>query len=192
MSDYSGHVIETVVDLASIGWSLTAFLKAPSWINLGYLFWDIGATFIPCVPGSYVYKGVKLGVKLGSKTGKVAVKVASSTSDFRKGYKKCLVIGKYKGLRKMFKGVKGVEVHHVIEKRFAVLFKPGANDFMSVPMERGLHQLITNRWRQQFAYGYNYRKITKAQMKKAINNVYKDMPELKALALKWLDQNWKG
>ena len=29
-------------------------------------------------------------------------------------------------------------------------------------------------------------------MKKAINNVYKDMPELKALALKWLDQNWKG
>ena len=38
-------------------------INDPSWGNLGYLAWDIGATFLPYVPGSYVGKGAKAGIK---------------------------------------------------------------------------------------------------------------------------------
>jgi hypothetical protein len=37
----------------------------------------------------------------------------------------------------------------------------------------------------------NYDKITKAEMRKAIKEVYKDMPQLLKEALEWFEKNWK-
>ena len=178
--DSSGYVIETIVDVVSVGWSLYKFIKAPSWINFGYLAWDVASAFIPFVPGSYTAKG-----------GKLAVKIASNISDL-KGTK-YLQIGKYDDLRKLFKGVKNIEVHHVIEKRFKNnLFKnTKEGHFMSIPLTKELHNTITQRWRKAISYGTDYNKVTYSQMEKAIKDVYSDMPELKKQALKWLKQNWK-
>lgn len=178
--DPSGYVIETIIDIASVGLSLYQFIKKPSWINFGYLAWDVASAFIPFVPGSYTAKG-----------GKLAVKIASKASDL-KGTK-YLQIGKYKDLKKLFKGTKGIEVHHIIEKRFQSKLFKGVKEanFMSIPLSKEVHQTITNRWRKAIPYGTDYSKISYSKMEKAIKEVYKDMPELKKQALKWFKQNWR-
>ncbi|MBW7477851.1 hypothetical protein K0T92_24380, partial [Paenibacillus oenotherae] len=61
--DPSGHVVETIVDIASIGWSAYELYENPSWGNAGFLLWDIAATLLPFVPGSYVAKGTKMLMK---------------------------------------------------------------------------------------------------------------------------------
>lgn len=184
-ADPSGNAIETIVDIASMGWSFISLIKNPSWINFGYLAWDVGSVFIPFVPGSYVAKG-------GSKL----LKVASKTSDFKTA--KYLTIGTYSKLKKIFKGSKNVEVHHLIEKRFRNIGKMkykgkkvSAGRMMAVPMSKSLHRTITNRWKKEIPYGVDYKNISKARMIRAINNVYYDMPALKKYALKYLDEVWK-
>ena len=177
--DPNGTWIETVLDAASVGWSLYDFIKRPSWMNFGFLVWDIAAACIPFAPGSYTAKG-----------GKLVVNVASKIDDLKKT--KSLTTGTYKSLKKLFKGIKGVEIHHIIEKRFKTLFKKCAdpNLFMSIPLDKSLHKTITQRWRKEFKYGYKYSEITYSQMKKAICNVYRDMPALKKVALDWFKKNW--
>jgi len=185
-ADPSGNAIETIIDIASVAWSFVELWSKPTWINLGYLAWDVASVFVPFVPGSYVVKG-----------GKQLIKVASKASDFKTA--KYLTIGSYTKVKKLFKGAKNVEVHHLIEKRFLNIKKGGKKVFknvtqgkmMAVPISKGLHQKITNRWRDVFPYGMDYNKITKTQMRRAINTVYKDMPALKKYALKYLDEVWK-
>ena len=48
-----------IFDVASMGQSAYNLASKPSWGNAGYLAWDIGATALPFVPGSYVGKGAK-------------------------------------------------------------------------------------------------------------------------------------
>ena len=72
-TDCSGYFIETALDLASVSYSAAEFIKDRSWINLGYLAWDVASVFVPCVPGSYTVKAVKVTkvlrkTKKGSKT----------------------------------------------------------------------------------------------------------------------------
>lgn len=77
--DADGQALETIADVASIGWSTYDLIKNPSWANVGYLAWDIGATVVPFVPGSYVAKGAKIASKginaaRGAKVAKAATK----------------------------------------------------------------------------------------------------------------------
>ena len=58
-------------------------------------------------------------------------------------------------------------------------------------MDKKLHKTITKNWREAFRYGTDYSKITKKEMKSAINEVYKEMPELRKIALEWFEKNWK-
>ena len=88
--------------------------------------------------------------------------------------------------------MKGIEVHHVIEKRFSALFKIDKDLFLSVPIDKDLHKTITKRWRNVCKYGFNYKNITKKEMKSYIRAVYYDMPKLRDEALKWMDRYWKG
>ncbi len=179
-ADRSGYIIETVLDVGSAIWSLLDLIVKPSWLNLGYFIWDVASALIPFVPGSYIAKG-----------GKFVLKIASKTDDFRRGTK--FLTGSYKKLKKVVKGIKNVEVHHLVEKRFHNLFKKvkKTDDYLSVPITKDLHQIITKRWRKVFPYGTNYKKITKSQMKKAIKEVYKDMPQLLEETMAWFDKNWK-
>lgn len=78
-ADADGEILETIADIASIGWSTYDLIKNPSWANAGYLAWDVGATVVPFVPGSYVAKGAKIASKAvhavhGAKVAKAASK----------------------------------------------------------------------------------------------------------------------
>jgi hypothetical protein len=68
----------------------------------------------------------------------------------------------YRQLRKFTRGLEGVEVHHLIEKRFRALFNVTPGKFLSIALTDEMHQIITNRWRnldkvndifKEFVYG---------------------------------------
>ena len=178
--DRSGFAIETVFDVVSAIWSLIDLISKPSWLNLGFFLWDLASIIVPFLPGSYVAKG-----------GKIVVKVASKIDDFADGTK--FLTNSYKKLKKLFKGIKNIEIHHLVEKRFKKLFKTvkSTDDYLSIPLAKDLHKTITKRWRSIFPYGMNYLKISKTQMRNAIKKVYKDMPQLLNETLKWFEKNWK-
>jgi len=73
-----GLFVETIIDVGSIGWSLHDMVDNPSVKNAAFLTWDVGATLIPFVPGSYLAKGGKIArraVRKGAKiTGKAGRK----------------------------------------------------------------------------------------------------------------------
>ena len=187
-ADSSGYVVETVVDVVSIVWSAIDLFVNPSWVNAGFLVWDVVSVIIPLIPGSYVVDVGKLGIQ-----------VASKIDDFVDGSK--FLTGTYNKLKKMFTGIKGIEIHHLIEKRFKNLFSGKVGDFLSIPLTKELHQIITNRWRnlhkvsdlfEHFKYGSDYSEITFSMMEEAIKEVYKDMPGLLEEVLEWFRKNWKG
>ncbi|MBR5460710.1 MAG: hypothetical protein IKV53_07540 [Clostridia bacterium] len=178
-SDVTGHAIETVADIISIVWSSADLIASPSWVNLGLLAWDIASAFVPFLPGSYVTKG-----------GKVVKFFATKADDFAEGAD--FLIDSYRELKKFYKGMKNIEIHHIIEKRFKKLFKGiDIHDYISVALDKQLHKEITKRWRKNFKYGTKYSNITKSQMRNAIKDVYKDMPELMDIALDWFEKCWK-
>lgn len=78
-------------DSESVTWSSVDFIKDPSWINLGFLAWDVAAVFVPFVPGSYIAKG-----------GKKLIRVASKADDLKTA--KYLTVGPYYKVKKLFKG----------------------------------------------------------------------------------------
>ncbi|MDR1700624.1 MAG: hypothetical protein LBR68_05480 [Lachnoclostridium sp.] len=91
--DPSGHILETIFDIAGMFFSAKDMIEDPSWINAGFLAWDIAATFAPVVPGSYVVKGGKTISNLfegGSKVAKVGKTIT-------KGAGKVKSIGKKAG-----------------------------------------------------------------------------------------------
>lgn len=186
--DPTGHWVETALDVISIGWSAASFVKAPSWTTLGALLWDVGASFIPFVPGSYTVKAYKV-TKKGKQVSKISLKVASEVGDLKKG-KKFLTIGKYKGLRKILKG-KGskYQCHHIIEKRLGHLSLKKDN-YPSIVLTKELHQVITNRWNAVLPRGKKH-SLTKKNMINAAEKVYKDMPELKKVAVKTIKRYYK-
>jgi hypothetical protein len=59
--------VETIIDVVSLGWSLSQFVNDPSWVNFGFLAWDAAATLIPYVPGSYAGKALSAGTKILSR-----------------------------------------------------------------------------------------------------------------------------
>ena len=188
LKDISGFAIETALDIASAIDSFCSFIVNPSWANAGYLAWDIAAAVAPFIPASYVAKG-----------GKLVAKVARKIDDLADGSE--LLTGSYNALKKMCKGVSGVEVHHLIEKRFRVLFKGSTGKYLSVVLSDDMHQIITNRWRNlhkvddicmDFAYGSDYRLITFDLMVQAVNEVYHDMPDIMNDTISWLNKNWRG
>ena len=216
--DTSGHFIETLLDAGSIVYSGYELINDPSWGNLGYLAWDIGATFLPYVPGSYVGKGAKAGIKASraisrsssaakvslkfrktrkiAKAGKFAVKkkmalrAAETISDINSMSK--ISIGEYRHLKKSYKGVKNVEVHHIIEKRLLRTMKTTCKkgEMLSIPLSKNLHKKITKRWKKQIGYGTNYSGVTKKKLLVACDKVYGDMPKLKTIAKRWIEANY--
>ena len=183
--DPTGHAIETILDIASLGYSAVQFASKPSWRTAGSLLWDIGASFIPFLPGSYVKKGAK-----------ITLKVADKVSDFKKGRKTCLTVGKYKALCKAIpnRRWRKIEVHHIIEKRFKLLDIP-LNEYPSIPIKKSLHNKITKRWAKVIKKrkkGSNYKDISKKELLQAARTVYHDMPELKNVATKIINQYYKN
>ncbi len=73
--DENGHFWETVFDIFSIGYSAKNLFNNPSLGNVGYLAWDIAASLLPFVPGSYIVKSGKLLLKMEKGVEQVLSKV---------------------------------------------------------------------------------------------------------------------
>ncbi len=54
--DPSGEILDTIIDVISIGWSLYDLIKDPSWANAGWLAFDVLFAAIPFLSGSKVIK----------------------------------------------------------------------------------------------------------------------------------------
>lgn len=65
------------------------------------------------------------------------------------------------------------EVSHVYNTAYA-----NPNYMLSVAVTREEHQKFTKAWRNAFAYGTDYSKVTKAELWMASKEIYKDYPEL--------------
>jgi len=67
--DTDGRGVDTLVDAGSICVSAYDLVNEPSWGNAGYLAWDVAATAVPFVPGSWVVKARKLAKLAGKSDG---------------------------------------------------------------------------------------------------------------------------
>jgi hypothetical protein len=155
-----GYIWETVLDAASIVWSGVDLIMNPSWANLGFLLWDVGATLVPFAPGSYVAKGGKLLVNAADKSSDVVRAFnALNKVDKLAAVGGGNVIMAYKDLTKITKGL-GLQAHHLLEKRFADVLGIKANDILSIAIDKKTHQQITNRMRELMPYNTTFKKYT--------------------------------
>jgi hypothetical protein len=89
----------------------------------------------------------------------------------------------YSKLQNALKGT-GLQVHHLLEKRFAGVLGQKASQMLSAAVTKAEHQVFTNAWRQAIPYGQGTANATKDQVLNAARQIYKDYPEiLKALGL---------
>ena len=168
--DSTGFAYETVIDVISVIWSFIDLIKNPCTSTAGFFIWDAVSVVVPFLPGSYAYKGAKLTLSAPSKL-----------SELTKNSK--YITGTYKQLKKLFKKLKNVEIHHLVEKRFSVLFKVKVDDYLSIPLGKAVHRVITNRWRKEIPYGTDYRKISYAKMKNINERNYGDLSEAVAFVI---------
>ncbi|MBI4733439.1 MAG: RHS repeat-associated core domain-containing protein [Rubrobacteridae bacterium] len=89
--DPDGEVLETIADVACIGYDGYQMYKHPSWENAGYLAWSVAATAVPFVPGSYAGRAAKYAYKSAKSAGraKKTVKITRKAG----ARKKTIVIG---------------------------------------------------------------------------------------------------
>ena len=90
---------------------------------------------------------------------KMALRAAETISDINSMSK--ISIGEYRHLKKSYKGVKNVEVHHIIEKRLLRTMTCKKGEMLSIPLSKNLHKKITKRWKKQIGYGTNYSSVIK-------------------------------
>ena len=120
------------------------------------------------VPGSYVGKGVKLLEKTDDALDAVrAFSKVDNITDAAKVFadNHASIVGSYKDIKKTVKalGLKGYEVHHLIEKRFAkTLGISNTDDILSVALDKDVHKQITKALRDKIPYDTILKKGTSA------------------------------
>ncbi len=105
-NDPSGHWIETVWDIANIGWDIYEVQRDPSALNIGALVVDVAAAALPFIPA-----GAGLIVR-GGKAAKAAVEITTHADD---------VVDAAKTVDKIVDAGKAVEAsgqwHHILSKK---------------------------------------------------------------------------
>ena len=169
--DPTGELFWDILDVFMAALSWDDFLESPSLMNLGWAALDTLA-LLPGVPSSgYARRGIELASS--------AYSGANKLSDF--AYAAKYGVGTYRDLRKLTNGT-GLEVHHVIEKRFSQVVGMNKNDMLSVVLTKEEHGVFTRRWRNAIPYGTIYSEVTRSQLWNAAKNVYIDHPELLDIA----------
>lgn len=121
------------------------------------------------------------------------------------------IVGSYKDLKKVVKGlgIKDMEVHHLVEKRFADVLGIDSNEILSVALEKDTHRKLTSDFRKEIGYIYDFSNSKRTntvdadQVWEAIVKVYESneltqyLPELKQQLLDSASKvneikNWRG
>jgi len=77
----------------------------------------------------------------------------------------------------------GLQAHHLIESRFKDVMKVKTGDMLSIAVTPAEHQVFTNAWRKEIAYGTSA-SATRTRVEAAARRVYADYPDiLRALGL---------
>ena len=168
--DPTGETFWDVLDCFMAALSWTEFINNPSLAGFGWAIADT-ITLLPVIPSvSYVRRGVD------------AIDALSHGSHIVSGTKKLMFAEKYgidtyRNLQKSLAGT-GLEAHHIIEKRFKDVLNVNPNYMLSVAVTKEEHKVFTKAWRDAFAYGIDYSKITKAELWDAAQEIYEGYPEL--------------
>jgi hypothetical protein len=188
--------VETAIDVASFADSSIACAATPGIGTCGMALFDGISILFPGLPSSGT---VKIGTKVFNKADDAvkAAKTLKKTNKAAKAYLKVpstiaelnkadgLVIGKYsKTYKNVTAGKQGsVQAHHIIEKRLAdrLGFKP--DNMQAVVISKDLHNDISKRWIDNLPKNGKYNSLKKSDIKKIIEEVYKDVPILKKEAL---------
>lgn len=190
--DPDGEFVETVSDLISLGLGIRSCIqnikagnaKEAILDGVGVAF-DLAAVAIPVMPGGIGY--LRQGARLLNHADLVvdAAKLADDLKDFEKAAE--FGVDSYKNLRKSvastYGAESGLEVHHLVEKRFANTLGIKGDDMPSVVLTKEEHKKFTAAWRKAIGYKNSGADITTASANKeeileAAKNIYKDYPEL--------------
>jgi RHS repeat-associated protein len=134
--------------------------------------------------GNIVKKAVERGVTVGSglclNDGDCTNEVQSAYGNLTRASE--YGIRSYDALRRIIE--KGLQAHHIIEKRFAPsLGIQNSGTMPSVAVTPFQHQIFTNAWRAAFPYGVtNYQTLTKEAIWVEAQRIYANYPALLASA----------
>ena len=175
-NDDGGMFWDTIFDVVSLAMSVVEVVSNPAdpWAWAGLV--GDAIDLIPFVSGvGEVTRAIKTVDKITDAVDDVhdAAKAVDNAGD---------AIGTYKDLKKLNKG-SGLEVHHIVEKRFAPSISPNLkqNDMLSIALDHGQHGIFTNKWRQKLPYGKTY---SKESIWSAAQEIYADYPSLLEAARK--------
>jgi RHS repeat-associated protein len=93
-------------------------------------------------------------------------------------------IAPYNVLKKAVGTGSGLQVHHLLEKRFAGALGVKEREMLSVVVTKQEHQVFTNAWRKAIPYGTDYSTVPQQQIMSYARDIYANNPAiLKALGL---------
>lgn len=171
--DYGGEFWYTLFDVGSLIWSIGEVCANPSdawaWVGLAGDVVDL----IPFVSG----------VGETTRVVKTTVKIADNADDVFDAAKAIdNTIDSYKALKKANRGT-GLEVHHIVEKRFAKdLDIENTGEMLSIALTKSEHRVYTNAWREQIPYATG--RHSREEIWNAAKNIYADRPDLLEAARK--------
>jgi len=132
----------------------------------GSLALDLATAFIP---GGKALKGFGKGLGIA---GKEAGRVVDAAELIGR-------TGTYKELRSMVKAVKksggdtsNLQVHHLVEKRFADLFKMKSSNMPSVILTKQEHQQYTNKWLAEIGRGSGTEEASRGSVLSSARTIY--------------------
>ena len=151
--DPNGEFLDTIWDVISLGMSVAEVVANPTdpwaWASLA------GDIFDVVVPG---VSGVGEAVSAVGKSGKFADRA----------------IDTYRNLKKINKGT-NLEIHHIVEKRFAGILGVKRGSMPSIALTKSEHAMFTKMWRDKLPYGNSY---TKNEIFNAAVEIYDGEPNL--------------
>lgn len=160
--DIQGKAAETIFDVLSLGASIMEVAFNPSdpyaWLGLAGDAVDL----VPFVTGvGETIRALKFTSGAITESGEV--------------------IGKYHKLKKLNNG-SGLEVHHIVEKRFSKMlgFGKTGSSMPSIALPQSKHRDYTTKWRQHVPYG------TRPERKEVLSaaiSIYADDPEMLGAAI---------
>lgn len=147
--------------------------------------------FVPII-GDIVGKSFKRAVKVLD-AGDLAAKSFNKLEKIT--YNK-VILDTYDGLREIYNGKSRnlrIEIHHLIEKRFAQLFDIKTGEYLSTPLWVVAHDDISKRWIDAIPKtGGDYSHVTLEKMLAAVDEVYHDNDLFRNEARNWVIAHWAG
>ena len=197
--DPDGRAFDIIWDLMSIGMGAHSFtqnvrsgnIRGAVGDGVGIVV-DAFAAFVPFVPGGVgaVRAGAKaVNVVDNAVDAAKAVRTGSALAGELNQFEKAAEFGvdSYNALRKnvldTYGTGSGLEVHHLIEQRFADTMGLKSGDMPSIVLTKDEHKSFTAAWKEAIGYkgsgnSVNTETATKDQVLSAAKKIYKDYPEL--------------